>query len=418
MAGNVRPRLRDLGLAPGVFPPGPWNAITDVPGVRVGHTTLVRGEGKLVPGRGPVRTGVTAILPHAGNPFYEKLRAAVYVINGSGECTGAHQIEEWGLLESPVVLTNTLSVGTAYDAAVEYVLGLAPDAGNTTWVPIPVVSECSDAYLNDIRGRHVTREDVLAALGGAASGPVPEGSVGAGTGMTAYGFKGGIGTASRRVPVEVKGAEGEYRLGVLVLANLGRRTEFTVSGVPVGPAIEGVPRPQWPSPEWVGEAERREQEQEPAGSRAGGAATASRMGGRSVDAAPDGSAVTVLATDAPLLAHQLRRLCKRVGFGYARTGTVAHHTSGEMVIGFSTANPVPHGPRGRLREERALPDEVIGSFFQAVVEATEEAVLNAVFRADTMVGRDDLVAYGLPIDQTVELLRRHGRPARLPGAGN
>jgi D-aminopeptidase len=354
-----RPRVRDLGINIGTLLPGPHNAITDVAGVLVGHVTLISGEGELVVGRGPVRTGVTAVLPHGDDIYQNQVFAAADVLNGNGEMTGVEWVNERGLLEVPVVLTNTLSVGTAYNGVVAYML-----KQDTDRVPLPVVAECYDGGLNDIAGRHVKEAHVIQAIESARGGPVPEGSSGAGTGMRAYGFKAGIGTASRVLPED----RGGYILGVLVNANCGRRPELLVAGLPVGLELAL---------------------QTPSRTR-------------------DGSIIILVATNAPLIPIQLRRLCKRAALGLARTGTVSRTSSGDLILAFSTAHRIPRN-RAALDSVRTLRDSRLTPLFQATVEATEEAILNALCRADTMVGRDNNTIPGLPLDWLVEVLKRHGR---------
>lgn len=364
-APDRRPRARDLGIVLGTLPPGPHNAITDVAGVRVGHATLWRGEGPLVRGVGPVRTGVTAIMPHGDNPFIEKVPAAAEVFNGYGKTTGLVQVAELGQIETPILLTNTLSVGRAADALVGYMVEQHPAIGVTTSSVNPVVAECNDGYLNDIGGRHVGEADVRAAIAAAQPGPVAEGNLGAGTGMVAYGYAGGIGTASRRVAA---GGEG-WIVGALVLANFGRQRDLLIAGVPVGRAFAAAP------PE-------REH----------------------------GSIIVVLATDAPLDARQLGRIARRAPLGLARTGSHGGHGSGDVVIAFSVANRIAHYATAPVRRV-ALVDEqdpVIDDLFAATVEATEEAVINALCAARPIEGRDGHRREALPVAATVELLRRHG----------
>ncbi|MBT9585338.1 P1 family peptidase [bacterium] len=355
-----RPRCRDLGICPGTLKPGPYNAITDVDGVRVGQASLRSGQGKLTPGQGPVRTGVTAILG-APDPWKVRLPAATFVLNGNGEMTGMAYLNDIGLLESPILLTNTLNVGRVADAAVSWLIQRNPQIGIRDDVPIAVVAECDDSTLNDIQGRHVGEAQVMAALNGACSGPVEEGDVGAGTGMVAYQFKGGIGTSSRQV-------EG-YTVGVLVMANMGVRSEFTVLGVPVGLHL----------PE---EALSRNTQ---------------------------GSLIVVVATDAPVSQSQLSRMARRAGLGLARTGAVSHHGSGDLVLAFSTANAVPRVSQEKLMNTRWLPDQQLDPLYQAVVEATEESILNSLLRAHTTVGRDGNTAIALPIEPLRQLLTRFGR---------
>ncbi|MHB9144915.1 MAG: DmpA family aminopeptidase [Symbiobacteriia bacterium] len=368
-----RRRPRDLGLALGRLEPGPLNAITDVDGVKVGHVTLFAGEGPLVPGQGPVRTGVTAILPHDGNLFRDKVEAAVHIVNGFGKTCGIPQVQELGTLETPVLLTNTLNVGLAADALVTYMIRQNPEIGIQTGTVNPFVGECNDGYLNDIQGRHVRPEHVWAAIAGAAAGPVEEGAVGAGTGMSAFEFKGGIGTASRRMPA----AAGGFTVGALVLANFGRRAELEVAGVPVGRELL-----HWqPEPAPIGRD------------------------------TPPGSIIIVLATDAPLDHRQLGRLARRAAIGLARTGSRAANGSGDFVLAFSTSRRTPQASDRPVRQVLQFVDDdrFAGPLFWAAIEATEEAVLNAVFMAPTVVGRDGNISPGLPPDLTEQILRRHGR---------
>lgn len=369
---NSRPRARDIGIAPGRLPTGPLNAITDVAGVRVGQVTLIQGEGPLIPGRGPVRTGVTAILPHSGDLFLDKVVGVVHSINGFGEVTNAHQVVELGVIEGPVMITNTFNVPRVADAVISWALERNPHMGVSTWGISPVVAECSDLYLNDIRGRHVKAEHVLAAIEGAAEGPVEEGAVGAGTGMSCYGFKGGVGTSSRRLPPEA----GSYTLGILVVSNFGTRQALVIDGVPVGRLLG-----DWP-PDQPAKAAQ------PSG----------------------GSIVTVLATDAPLSDRQLGRLARRVAHGLARTGSFASTTSGDFVIAFTTANRVAHQAEGITYSMKCVVESwtVINPFFEAVVEATEEAVLNSLFRAQTVVGRDGHTRHALPLQEVVDIMHQFG----------
>ncbi len=369
-----RPRARDIGIRVGTLSAGPRNAITDVAGVLVGQTTVWWGDGPLRPGQGPARTGVTVVLPHPDNLFRQKVPAAFHVINGFGKSIGGDQIAELGTIESPIALTSTLNVGRVADALMTHAIRENPDIGIATSTVNPVVGECNDGFLNDIQGRHVREEHVLAAIDEAAGGAVAEGAVGAGTGMTAFGFKAGIGTASRVVPA----AFGGWTVGVLVLANYGRRDQLVIDGVPVGRVVADTGPPV---------AER-------------------------------GSVVVVVATDAPLLDRGLGRLARRVALGLARTGSVGGHGSGEVAIVFSAAAGVrvPHEPdRPTLAVQLLVDDDrgarhsAIDALFQGVVEATEEAVLNSLFRAETTVGRDGNLSPGLPIAVVGELLGADGR---------
>lgn len=362
-----RRRARDLGLIIGELPAGQWNAITDVPGVRVGHCSVRFGEGELRPGHGPARTGVTAILPQEGDCFQHKLEAAAYVVNGFGKSIGLPQLQELGQLESPILLTNTLNVPRVADALLDYMLAANPDIGINTGTINLVVGECNDGYLNDIQGRHVQAEHVLTALHSATGGPVAEGDVGGGTGMVAFGFKGGIGTASRLLPPELGG----YTVGVLVMSNFGTRRQLLVGGVPIGLALADY-------------QEEREN---------------------------DGSIMVVVATDAPLKSRQLLRLAKRVPFGLARTGSIAANGSGDFVIAFSTGLTQSHDAAAGSLQQAALAENgrLISAFFQATVEAVEESVLNSLLAAHSTEGRDGHLVPALPIDRTVELLRQAGR---------
>ncbi|ADU50663.1 peptidase S58 DmpA [Thermaerobacter marianensis DSM 12885] len=396
---------------------GPHNAITDVAGVRVGHATLVRGEGPLRPGQGPVRTGVTVILPPGDlREIYDtKFPAAAHVINGFGKALGLAQVAELGRLETPILLTSTLSIWRAADALLDHILAAHPDIGIRAPTVNVVAGECNDGWLNDIRGRHVGPREVAEALAAAAGGPVAEGSVGAGTGMVCYGFKGGIGTASRVWPSPLPGAgEEPITLGCLVLANFGRRRDLTIAGVPVGRLLATADEPAHEparAPTTGGEAA-------PATATGGAAApatTATPPGGperpalgapgtpRGATAIPTGeggSVVVVLATDAPLTSRQLARIARRAAAGLARTGTVYWHGSGDFVLAFSTARRYPP----------YLPDEgaYLNPFFEAAAAATEEAVIRALVAARPMTGRDGHHVPTLPVDRVRRLLEERG----------
>jgi len=371
-----RSRIRDAGITVGALPTGPRNAITDVVGVRVGHATLIWGEGTLVPGHGPARTGVTVILPHGDNLFRHKVHAAVHTINGYGKPFGFEQVRELGVIESPIALTNTLNVGRVADALVEYSIRQNPDIGITTSSVNVVVGETNDGWLNDLQGRHVKAEHVWAALDSASLESVEEGNVGAGTGTVCFGWKGGIGTSSRVIP----GDAGGFTLGALVQSNFGRAKDLAICGVPVGKMIR------------------------PDRSRTSGSVRS--------DA---GSIMIVLATDAPLDARQLRRLCVRTAAGLARVGSHYGHGSGDFVIGFSTANRIAHEPTSLTATQTVLADEqkAMGWLFPAVVECVEEAVLNSLFRAETMVGRGGHTAYGLPVEDVVKWVESYNAFARM-----
>lgn len=344
-----RQRARELGIVIGHYLPGALNAITDVEGVKVGHTTLISGEGPLKPGHGPIRTGVTVVIPR-DDVWHKKVPAGSFVLNGTGEMTGLSWVAESGFLEHPIALTNTLNVPRVANGVMSWMIRRYPEIGITDDTLTPVVAECDDGRLNDIQGRHVSEHDVMAALDGASGGPVKEGTVGAGTGMVSYGFKGGIGTASRKLPDN----EGGYTIGVLVNANHGRRPELVVAGVPVGRLYEPPAQvSEVPSP------------------------------GQS-----DGSIIIIVATDAPLDSRQLTRLAKRAALGLARTGSTARHGSGDFILAFSTATEIPHYPKERTFQLTHLADTHLNPLISATVEATEEAVLNALTMATTMVGRD------------------------------
>ncbi|MBI4670163.1 MAG: P1 family peptidase [Chloroflexi bacterium] len=365
--GN-RPRARALGIAVGALATGEFNAITDVHGVRVGHRTIIQGTGALVPGQGPVRTGVTAIIPHAGDLFLEKITGAVVRINGFGEVTNTQQIDEMGVMEGPIMLTNTMNVPRVADAVMDWAFEHSTDMNVTTWGISPVVAETSDNYLNDGRGRHVHREHVFEAIETARGGVVAEGAVGGGAGMICYEFKGGIGTASRVLPA----ALGGYTVGVLVQSNFGSRAKLRIDGVPVGREL-------------LDYDERLQRESH-------------------------GSVIVVVATDAPMTSRQLKRMGMRVAFGLARTGTQGGNTSGDFAICFSTARNRPHHsttltlPLTQVVEDGAL----INTLFDAVAEATEEAVLNSLFQAETMTGRDNRIIHALPLPETVEIMHKYG----------
>ncbi len=363
----MRERSRELGIRLGILEPGPKNTIADVREVRVGHATLVSGEGRLVPGKGPVRTGVTVIVPHPGNVWRDRPKAAWDTINGAGELTSALSIEEFGAIETPIALTNTLCVGNAFTGLVEATLEANPQAGIEEDAIAPTVSECDDSHLNDIRGLHVKPRHVHDALA-AATDDVGLGAVGAGTGMTCCQYKGGIGSASRRL----QGGDGGWTVGSLVLSNFGWRKHLTIAGVPVGRELEG-------------------QEPKPPG------------GG--------GSIVMVLATDAPLDSRQLKRLARRSFHGLARTGSFGGNGSGDIAIAFSTGARVPYEPPAKPLEERRVHDASMNPLFLAAVEATEEAIVDSLFTATTVVGRDENTSPELPVDRVVEILDKCGRIA-------
>lgn len=359
-----RVRARELGLPLGRFKPGRYNAITDVEGVLVGHSTLIRGDGPLRPGHGPVRTGVTAILPNNGNIFMERMTGGGFVLNGAGEVSGLTQVMEWGLIETPILLTNTMSVGAVADGVARYMVDRYPGIGDEHDVIIPIVGECDDSYLNDIAGRHVRNEHVLEAINTAKSGPVAEGNVGGGTGMVTCDFKGGIGTASRKLPE----ALGGYTLGVLVMSNFGKMHNLRVGGLPVGEVLA----------EKYKNLPKRGQTY--------------------------GSIIAVVATNAPLQSHQINRLCKRVGLGIGRVGSYAAHGSGEIVVGFSTANIIPRRTQKMVYKLKILLDQRLDPLYEAVMEATEEAILNAMCMATPMTGVNGNYCPALPLDEVRRLI--------------
>jgi D-aminopeptidase len=373
LSGQTPQRARDLHV-PFDGTPGQFNAITDVPGVEVGHTTIISGEGKLQRGIGPVRTGVTAVLPRGTNPA--PVFAGYFSQNGNGEMTGMAWVEESGFADSPVMITNTHSVGLVRDSVIKWQLSEA-DKGHRTmplW-SLPIVAETWDGYLNDINGFHVHEDDVFAALNSAKSGPVPEGAVGGGTGMVCYGFKGGIGTSSRIVSQ----AAGGYTVGVLVQCNCGRRPQLMIAGVPVGREIPGN--------------DPYAKNLAPAGQELG-------------------SIIIIVATDAPLLPNQLKRLARRATMGLARTGSVSGNGSGDLFLAFSTANASVAAPGRDVKDAKMLPNEAMDPLFEATVEATEEAIVNAMVGAKTMTGIDGRTVTGLPHDELVNVLKKYNRIAQ------
>jgi D-aminopeptidase len=361
---DARVRARSLGVPLGAYPTGTLNAITDVTGVTVGHTTLISGDGMLVPGKGPVRTGVTIVIPR-DDVWRRKVPAGSFVLNGTGEMTGLAWVEESGFLEYPIALTNTLNLPRVANGVMSWMIARYPGIGIQDDTLTPVVAECDDGRLNDIQGRHVSEADVIKALDSASGGPVAEGTVGAGTGMVSYGFKGGIGTSSRVIP-SVDG----YTVGVLVNANSGRRDELMMGGIPVG-----------------------------------------RLYGNSKTPAEgsEGSIIIVIATDAPLDARQLKRLAKRAALGLARTGSTARHGSGDFILAFSTGNVIPHYPKERTFPFTAFADTHLNPLFAATVEATQEAILNALTMATTVVGRDGNKAEAMDLKRVREILKSSKR---------
>ena len=362
---QAKPRARDLGV-PFDGTPGLRNSITDVAGVEVGQTTLISGEGALVPGKGPVRTGVTIVLPR-GKASSDPVFAGWYALNGNGEMTGTTWLKEGGFLEGAVLITNTHSVGMVRDASVAWHLKHFPKEAEDADFSLPVVAETWDGFLNDINGFHVTPEDVFQAFDSASS-EVAEGNAGGGTGMISYGFKGGIGTASRKLDAKAGG----YTVGVLVQSNHGRRARLTIAGVPVGQEIPDLlPRP-----------------------------------GKHPDG--QGSIIIVVATDAPLLPHQLERLARRAALGVGRVGGAGENTSGDIFIAFSTANPGAAKPEGVAHLDM-LPNDRLDPLLGATVDATEEAIVNAMIAAETMSGADGNTVYALPHDRLRDILKKYNR---------
>jgi D-aminopeptidase len=368
------PRYSELGLSTFTLPSGKNNAITDVHGVKVGHFTLYEGEGELRPGRGPFRTGLTVILPHGGNIYEDKAPAAVHTINGFGKVAGFEQVRELGQIETPIALTGTLNVPRVADALMTLAIEQSPhigigfsESGRKGYASVnPVVGETSDGFLSDIQARPIGETSVRTAISDASTGPVSEGVVGAGTGTSCFGWKGGIGTASRVIHARV----GAYTTGVLVQSNFGRPQELTVAGFPVGRHI--MPPGYSPRPE-------------------------------------SGSIMIIIATDAPLDSRQLGRLCRRAAFGLARTGSTCHGGSGDFVIAFSTAYQIQDRSENIMAEVPMLASEqqVVGTLGLAVIESVEEAIYNSLFMARTVIGRDGNMRHGLPVEEVTELIKRN-----------
>lgn len=350
-------RTRDLGIKIGVLQPGKYNAITDVEGVRVGHFTLIKGD--------DVRTGVTAILPHTDNLFQEKVPAAIYIYNGFGKLTGYSQVEELGNIETPIILTNTLSVPTAADALIDYTLSF--ENAKDIWSVNPIVGETNDSRLNDIRGRHIRKEHVLEAIKSAVSGPVEEGVVGAGTGTVCFGFKGGIGTASRELPNELGG----WTVGVLVQTNFGGVLQ--INGAPIGQELKKYYLKD------------------------------------TLESSPDGSCMIVVMTDAPLSSRNLKRLAKRAMLGLGKTGGIASNGSGDYVIAVSTSKElrIPHATVSKYRDIQVLRNDEMSPLFMAVIEATEEAILNSLFMAKSVTGYENRSFESIPIEKVLKILRNY-----------
>lgn len=365
-AQSKKPRARDLKI-PFEGTPGTYNAITDVPGVEVGQKTLIRGEGDLAVGKGPVRTGVTAIFPLGKNSM-ERVFASWFTLNGNGEMTGTTWLEESGCLGSPVLITNTHSVGTVRDAVIQWYVNKKKTDGYSGDFSLPVVAETWDGFLNDINGFHVKQQDVFEAMESASTGPVAEGNVGGGTGMVVHSFKGGIGTSSRKVETKI----GSYTVGVLVQANYGSRDQLMIAGVPVGKEITDL-KPTAGKPD-----------------------------------EDQGSIIVVVATDAPFLPHQLHRIVKRVALGIGVMGGRGGNSSGDIFIAFSTAN-ADAGAMDKLGNVKMYPNEMINPFFEAVAQATEESIVNAMIAAETMVGVNGNKVYAIPHDRLIAVLKKYNR---------
>ncbi len=368
MGFQQRKRARELGLNIGDFPPGPSNAISDVPGVLVGHTTLIHGKGKLVPGKGPVRTGATAILPHKDNLFTEPVVGTVHIINGFGKAVGLAQLLELGRIETPILLTSTLNVGLVEDAVTQYVIEQNPEAGVSGSTPNPIVAECHDGYLNDAQGRHVHKEHIFQAIR-SATAKIEEGCVGAGTGMMAFGYKSGIGTASRELPDK----HGGFTIGGLVVPNCGRKGDLIIKGIPITQILDEL---QQPSP-------------------------------TSLLTSEGGSIIVILATNAPLTSRQLTRIARRAVIGIGRTGSVVSHGSGDFVIAFSTAYRDQTNKQDLVVRRTQLLDRRLTPFFGAAIEVTEEAILNALCMATRMIGRDNNIAEPLPLEKINRTQKNH-----------
>ncbi len=361
--------LRELGWTCGFYEPGKQNSITDVPGVLVGHSTLIEGEGQLEPGKGPIRTGITVIHPHDDNIFREKVPAGVFVANGFGKATGIPQILETGCIETPIAITNTLNVGLVFDALVSHAISENPEIGIETGSVSPVVTECFDGYLNDIQGRHVKESHVFEAIRKAKSSQrLMQGNIGAGTGMQVFELKSGVGTASRQVPKDKFNSNEEYIIGTLVIPNFGRFNDFSFYGTEMASILEKlkyIPK----GDEWV-----------------------TKLGG--------GSIIVIIATNLPLSNHQLNRLAHRGALGIARTGSILSHHSGDFVIAFSTKNRIFHENKEPFKDERLLNENspVLSDIFRMTIDSVQEAIYNAMLAAETMVGRDNNIRVSLDLN--------------------
>lgn len=360
-----RNQLKHLGFSVGRFSTGPKNSITDVPGVKVGHSTIIEGTGKRKAGTGPVRTGVTAVIPHDG-VYMERVVAGAHILHGAGEVSGLIQIQEWGIIETPILLTNTLSVGRVSDACVKWMTEKYPELGNTLDVVIPVVGECDDSFLSDSAGRHIKERHVIEALDTASDALVMEGSVGAGTGMVCCDFKGGIGSSSRIVKLEHR----HFNVGVLVLSNFGRIGDLRILGIPVGNKLAEV---------FTAHPKRSDN---------------------------FGSIIVVLATNLPVSSKQLNWMCKRAALGIGRCGSFASYTSGEIVVGFTTANKVVRDPQNPIEKFERMHDSFMDDAFEASMEATEEAIINSLINNRDMIGMNENFVPALPVDKLQAVLRK------------
>ncbi len=372
---KTRCRLRDLGVSIGATPTGPLNAITDVPGVRVGHTTLIEGSGRRKPGNGPVRTGVTVIIPN-DDIYSRKLISGGFILSGAGEVSGFTQVNEWGLIETPIALTNTMSVGRVSDSVVKWMAQRYPEIREQQDVIIPVVGECDDSFLNDAVGLHIKPQNVFSALDGATSGPVEEGAVGAGTGMICCDFKAGIGTSSRVLEFGGK----KYTLGVLVVANFGIMEDLRMDGYPIGRLL------------------------------------AAAQGTYSRRVNNYGSIITVVGTDLPLNAQQMNRVCRRAALGIGRVGSYGAHGSGEIIIGFSTSNEVPHRPKEIVDSVRMMRDSALDPVYKSVIETTEESILNSLTSAVDMEGAGNNRVPAIKLPLLKGLLEHYESVQKLVGA--
>jgi len=364
-------RARDIGIIIGELPTGSHNHISDVSGISVGHSSLVQGEGKLDPGKGPIRTGVTVIFPHCNNIYQNKACSGVFIANGFGKATGVQQIKEMGVIETPIAITNTLNVGLVWDAILDWMLEENPQIGISMGSVSPVVTECYDGFLNDIRGRHVKTNHVREAIDEALNGgTLQEGSIGAGTGMTVYQLKSGIGSSSRIIEQR----KGGFTVGVLSVPNFGRIGDLTIKGVPVGKKLSILDK-----------LDKKPQK------------------------TPDGSIITVIGTDAPLTSRQLERLARRAFVGISRTGSMIGNTSGDFIFAFSTSNLHKHYSKKPTISTERIDSEgyVMDDLFRASIEATEESIINAMLMSPTMKGRDDNEVYNIPVDELLNILKEH-----------